>query len=138
MKKLWNSPEQVAQFLSSRPETRSMPFLLWMADLEAASEGQEKALLGLICHKLVMAREREDDDRMDDLYCGMLDLLAGGVARAGSTAAENKDEDETNAISVEAIEERRERALTLLSANPELYAVELSQRLTGAPLIVQV
>ena len=114
-----------------------MPFLLWMADLEAASEGQEKVLLGLICDKLVMAREREDETQMDDLYSGMLDLLAGGVARAGSTAG-NEDEDEATVISLEAIQERRERSLTLLSANPELYAIELSQRLTGAPLLVQV
>ena len=135
-----------------------MSFLLWLADLEASAIGEEKTFLGQLCEKLVLVREAEEESKMDELYQSTLLMLADNVScQADENSAPDRFLSYTNETSLEStsispnpsdnggdlaarsevMQKRRERALALLSSNPELYAVELSERLTGAPLLVQ-
>jgi len=98
-------PEPLEAFLAKNPEAASVPFLWWVAELEAAAaEPREKAALGALCARLVAAREEQDEVRMEDLYASTLARISGGDA-----AAEG-----------------------LVLADPAAYASALARTLTGA------
>ena len=83
---------------------------------------------------------------MDQLYLSTLDMLAGSpVAELRPPAAEDPAQGEDGLAAtadlavcqqdVAMMRQRREEAVALLASSPEIYAVELSKRLTGAPIL---
>ncbi|KAI8471282.1 MAG: hypothetical protein J3K34DRAFT_458405 [Monoraphidium minutum] len=99
---------QLAAFLRSQPAATAVPFISWVADLEArASSGGERAALGALCGRLVAARQAAEDERMDELYAATLGALGGG------------DDDQA----------------ALVAADPSLYALQLAEAVTGGPVV---
>ena len=115
---------------------------------EAAATDANKVRLATLCEQLVLFRERLDDQRMDQLYLSTLDMLAGSPVPelrppAAGDSAQGEDELAATAMlkcspsqeDVAMMRQRREEAVALLASSPEIYAVELSKRLTGAPIL---
>ncbi len=157
-------PDVLESFLTSRSETSSMPFLSWLADREAAavSGSGQKAILTTLCEMLVLRRERLDVERMDSLYQATMGLLADHAAESQETfAAFCSSSDATSLLALresaasdneagvsDQLEprsgnngetrlqrERRDLALAAMASDPVLYATQLSQKLTGSPVL---
>lgn len=95
-------------------------------------------MLSALCEYLVLRRERLDDERMEALYASTLELLVGESVPQSSEPPSLEGSGIGSMVPEESLQLqlRREEALSLLSSNPDLYALELAERLTGAPVIV--
>jgi hypothetical protein len=164
--RLWERPEQLEQFVRSRPEPTSMPFLLWLSDMEAAASGERKMLLAALCEQLVIYREQLDQERMEQLYESTLGMLADDAAEAagarhdrllsagqastsssspvaqlaGGVPLEGLVAAQTGLelqLAVQEVKDRaRQEALSLLYSSPELYSAMLAEKLTSSPVTV--
>ncbi|MEW5302808.1 MAG: hypothetical protein WDW38_004080 [Sanguina aurantia] len=112
--KLSSSPESsdsLITFISARPEVTAVPFLLWLADQEAAAEeGSQKQQMADICDMLVRCRESMDDDRMDELYTSTLKQISASKDAGTALAIAN---------------------------DPSQYALSLAEHVTGSPVVLQ-
>lgn len=101
--------QRLEAFLRAQPTATSIPFIGWLADLEAGASGAYKAQLAQLCEVLVVLREQQDREGQEALYADTLALLSGGD----------------------------EQALALMSADPKQYALALAEGMTGQPLQLQ-
>ncbi|GIL85540.1 hypothetical protein Vretimale_13382 [Volvox reticuliferus] len=102
--------KQLHNFLTTKSDAVSVPFLLWIADQEASAVGEQKRVLSGICEELVRFREQLESDRMDALYADTLVALTEGESDPGAAAL-------------------------ALAERPEQYAAKLAQRVTGSAVL---
>ncbi|GBF96040.1 hypothetical protein Rsub_08855 [Raphidocelis subcapitata] len=97
-------------FVAAQPSATAVPFLTWLARLEArAASPEERAALCALCERLVIAREQSEADALDELYEASLRLVAGGD----------------------------EREAALVRADPADYALRLAGAVTGGPVVTR-
>ena len=115
--------ERFAAFVAAQPSATAVPFISWVADLEAraARGGEERAALGALCERLVFAREAAEADGLDELYAASLRL----IAEAEGAAADGDEEDE----------EQAQAAALAIVADPATYAARLAEAVTGVPAL---
>ncbi|GIL62300.1 hypothetical protein Vafri_16578, partial [Volvox africanus] len=102
--------KQLHDFLTTKSEAVSVPFLLWISDQEAGAVGEQKRVLSGICEELIRFREQLESERMDALYADTLMALTDGESDPGAAAL-------------------------ALAARPEQYASKLAQRVTGSSVL---
>jgi hypothetical protein len=77
---------RVEAFLRAQPEATSIPFISWLADLEAATPAgaSEKAQLAAMCSWLLAFRDLLDREGQEAMHADALAVLAGAcVVRLG-------------------------------------------------------
>jgi len=124
-----------------------------LSDRETEATGSDKRVLSALCEYLVLRRERLDDERMDALYASTLEMVVDkavpqsvnlplpvNVTSVGDSDLEaDSDPDSPYPLSPEdlsLLRKQRSEAVSLLESNPDLYALELAERLTGTPVVV--
>jgi len=71
--------DQLDAFVRAQPSATAVPFISWVADLEArAATAEERRALSALCERLVVAREEVEVERMDRLYVDSLRIISGG------------------------------------------------------------
>ncbi len=100
-------PGQLEAFLRAQPTATSIPFISWLADIEAAATGPEKQRLGSLCGLLVGAREALNAEGQGELYAACVAALGGGSAGQEG----------------------------LLVSEPGVYAAKLAEAMTGQEVV---
>jgi hypothetical protein len=73
-------PSRLAAFAQAQPAALGVPFLCWLADLEAASSSSSAPNLAALCERLVVLRERGEREAGERLYRDTLRALGRGDA----------------------------------------------------------
>lgn len=99
--------DQLRAFLRAQPSATAVPFISWVADLQATASGERRRALGALCERLVAAREAAEAEAMENMYAQSLRVLSGG---------DGKEE-------------------SLVATDPSQYASRLAEALTGGPVL---